>query len=535
MGYSPRSWVFAVGVLTALAARVPLVPRAAHGMIVWGDVHAHSGLSDDALGSPAEFFLRARDEAKLDFVVLSDHDIWLTADEWLTLKTVAEAFDEPGRFVAFPGVEWTRVYHMNAYFLHDDDAICGGGGGPPCDSAEDFLNFYGPRVLAGEAAAHVNHPSWDVRWEQIDDTTITNVEIWNTLWDRVYAGRGVHSDDPGFGGVLWALQAGLRFGFVGASDNHLHPFLGGALLGTGLTACHVDRLTRGDILQALRDRRCYGTNGERILVDFDVEGTPMGGQLTAPLHAAVTAQVRVTGTATPTAIELVRNGSVVARRTDCATPSCNLTAAVEVADEYTFVYARISQPGSRRAWASPIWIQGTCARPGDCPAERVVPRNAGPPTGHLAVWRVLPRADRSPGGRRVRRVRCVDGDPTCDFGKQQGECTFRVGICLGVPGARPPGRQARPPFGYDLLKPRPAAGEIPGEADIANRRTLQAGLAGLTSEGSVGSCSPYVDIRVPLRSSGAIGYPTSYRLVTRARAGGAFDYGQVRLLCIPSR
>ena len=73
------------------------------------------------------------------------------------------------------------------------------------------------------------------------------------------------------------------------------------------------------------------------------------------------------------------------------------------------------------------------------------------------------------------------------------------------------------------------------QKDIANRRTLLAALAGLLSDGSVGSCSPYVDIRVPLRQSGAIGYRTSYSLLVRARAGGAVDYGQVRLLCIPSR
>jgi hypothetical protein len=43
--------------------------------VFWGDVHAHSGVSNDASGSVDNFFTVARDVARLDFVVLSDHDV----------------------------------------------------------------------------------------------------------------------------------------------------------------------------------------------------------------------------------------------------------------------------------------------------------------------------------------------------------------------------------------------------------------------------------------------------------------------------
>src|SRR5512147_1058440 len=106
------------------------IAPATHAMIVWGDVHAHSGLSDDASGEVREFFRIARDVVHLDFVVLSDHDIYLTAAEWQAAKDAAAEFDEPGRFAAFAGVEWSHAWHMNYYFRGNGGAICGGGGGP---------------------------------------------------------------------------------------------------------------------------------------------------------------------------------------------------------------------------------------------------------------------------------------------------------------------------------------------------------------------------------------------------------------------
>src|SRR3989339_2261472 len=41
--------------------------------IYWGDVHGHSSLSDGK-GSPDDYFTHARDVARLDFAILTDHD-----------------------------------------------------------------------------------------------------------------------------------------------------------------------------------------------------------------------------------------------------------------------------------------------------------------------------------------------------------------------------------------------------------------------------------------------------------------------------
>jgi len=97
----------------------------------------------------------------------------------LLRNATASSFDRPGEFVAFSAVEWTHHWHMNAVFERHDEAMCDA---VDCGFPPDFYEFYGPRVLAGAAAAHVNHPAdiYKVDWLQIDDTVTTSVEVWNT-------------------------------------------------------------------------------------------------------------------------------------------------------------------------------------------------------------------------------------------------------------------------------------------------------------------------------------------------------------------
>jgi hypothetical protein len=163
--------------------------------VFFGDLHAHSALSNDATGDIDSFFTTARDVAHLDFVVLSDHNIFLTEHEWLILKATAAAYNDEGRFVTFSGYEWTNRWHMNIYFQRDDENVC-----MLCIPPSDFFTAYGPKVLAGTAGAHLNHPQdiYAVDYEQIDDDVLRNIEVWNS------ASGGPH--EIGAFGTLWALQ-----------------------------------------------------------------------------------------------------------------------------------------------------------------------------------------------------------------------------------------------------------------------------------------------------------------------------------------
>lgn len=500
--FGPAGWL-----LVALGS---LVPSAARAAVFWGDVHAHSGLSNDATGTPDNFFIVARDAVGLDFVVLSDHDIFLTPEEWDILRMTATSFNNEGQFVAFSSTEWTHRWHMNVYFLHDDEPFC------PCNDAASFNAFYEPRIAAEEAAAHVNHPRdppYPVTWTSIDDTITTNVEAWNT--------GGAGDNELGFGGARWAVQVGFRLGFVGVSDDH-HTDQFPLLMGTGLTGCHADALTRADLLAALRDRRCYATNGERILLDFDVDGTFMGGEVTAPVHGSVTANVAVTGTDTLSVIEILRDGIVVASKTECGGPACMFSAPVEVRDEHTVIYARVQQPGGKTAWSSPVWVKGECPTPASCPIDRLSPGGGSPDTDCLAEWKVDPGPDARPLRSRTR-VTCTDGDPTCDFGTELRECVFHVGVCLGVSDPRLPTCTPAPVDQYDLLKPRDG---VRGEVDLENRITLLTAVSTRGPTPPAGTCTPLVEIRVPRHSR--VGHR---RLGGEAVADGVSDRDSLTLVC----
>ena len=494
----------------------------ARATVYWGDVHAHSGVSNDGSGTVDNFFTVARDVVGLDFVVLSDHDIFTTPAEWDLSRAVAASFTQDGRFVALSGTEWTHEWHMNAYFVDYPEPQCLL---LTCASAESFYDFVGPRVRTAAAAAHVNHPAdvYKVQWHRIDDAITTNVEIWNT--------GGAGDQEFGFGNALWALRLGFRLGLVGVSDDH-HLDQRPLLMGTGLTGCDLDALTHENILAALRERRCYGTDGARILLGFDVGGTPMGAELGAPLHAVVVANLAVMGTDTPTSIEIVRNGTVVATKTDCTGPGCVFSAPVEIVDPHTFIYARVLQANGKRAWTSPVWVRGECRKPSACLPGRLAPGGGPPADDCLAEWAVAPRLDRG-GGRRRARVTCTDGDPACDFAGTAEECTFRVGICLGMRDRRLPSCRPTSVEGYELVQPGEDVEHTDREGpDFQNRRTLLGALRALGAVPPPGACTPLLDVRVPDKTATD---PGQRELAGIAHAGEASDNDWLVLRCRPGR
>lgn len=75
--------------------------------LVWGDCHSHSLYSDGG-GLPNEVYNYARYIARLDFASLTDHGEYLHLDNgYSALEKATNRANEPGKFVAIQGVEWT--------------------------------------------------------------------------------------------------------------------------------------------------------------------------------------------------------------------------------------------------------------------------------------------------------------------------------------------------------------------------------------------------------------------------------------------
>ncbi len=480
--------------------------------VFFGDLHAHSTFSaPDNVGeaTPEDFYRGARDDIGLDFVALSDHDSFLTQGEWDVIRATAPMFNEPGTFVAFSAIEWTHLWHMNTIFRHDDEEIC------DCIEAAQYYDHHRGLIEARDAAGHLNHPT-DIflpTWSEIDDTLTKNVEVFNA---------SASDQEHGYGGAIWSLRAGFRFGFVGVSDDHMTDAMP-PRIGNGITGCHARALTREAILDALHERRCYATTRERIVVDTRIAGVAMGGVATSEIGAVVPARVTVTATAAPVVIELVVNGATVATET-CDGLECELRDEVRIDDPNNFVYARINQPDGQRAWSSPVWIDAVCPGGGaECLQQRLA--SGGGETGSDCLVEVLFPA--GVGGESYRtdpaRIQCRDGDSACDSDDIEGECTVRLGLCFSVQDTRLPSCAEARVDSFEVIQPGPDARRL--SLDWQNRSVLAAMFQAAHTSADKNSCSGVSGLRVP------VGETRTVELV--ARAGARVDEDSILVECQP--
>ena len=98
--------------------------RPAHGY--WADLH---GQSEETIGSNTidDYYAFARDVSLLDIAAHQGNDFQVTDAFWQMVNDKAQAFNEAGRFVTFPGYEWSGNTPLggdrNVYFAREGGAI----------------------------------------------------------------------------------------------------------------------------------------------------------------------------------------------------------------------------------------------------------------------------------------------------------------------------------------------------------------------------------------------------------------------------
>lgn len=284
--------------------------------VYWGDLHSHSNISKDAIGTGDWAY--ARDVARLDFYGSSEHDIndagkdSITPAEWETIRDNVRNFYEPGKFVTLLGYECSLPNgHHNVFYRGLD--------GVPWPSHRlGAIERVWEKLQAGDALTIPHHPG--IRWggytdvptdpglQEIvtapfrprggptvdwsrdqNDALRPLVELYSKhgqseyynpddplSYEQVRFTPAYSVDGPQYAQNAWA--AGVRVGAVAASDNHCsHP----GLAHTGLTAVFAPELTRDAVFDALLARRCYATTGERILLEFEIGDAMMGEEIKA--------------------------------------------------------------------------------------------------------------------------------------------------------------------------------------------------------------------------------------------------------------
>lgn len=336
--------------------------------VYFGEMHSQMWHSMGT-GTTEEFFERGRDVAGLDFCAPANHYNWrfeVTDDIWQELVADCNRFNDPGRFVTLVSFEWGGVRgsgHKNIYYRGDSGPFHFWYQGEH-ENPNALWQDMADRGLEALTVPHHPKSMGGADWRFRNDRYQRLVEICS-LWDI--------AEEAGPLSVRTALAMGHRLGFVGGTDSHYGLANQGSFHvndGNGLACVVAPELTREAIWQALSDRRCYATTGDRILLDFTIDGKPMGSDNAADLGSVGPRRLRMraAGTAAITRVEVIRNDQVVFSADphddvweDEWTDTADLTAAAFAPTfpgdcPFVYYYLRLYQANRQRAWSSPIWF-----------------------------------------------------------------------------------------------------------------------------------------------------------------------------------
>jgi len=280
----------------------PILVSADARKIYWGETHGHCGFSE-GIGTPDRFFQWAKEDARLDFVTLSEHDLWLDDFEWQTLIDSTKRFSEPGKFIAYPGYEWTTLNeqggHHNILFRDAKDR-------------QRIPSQWYPTLSSLYSGLRAHNDTKDVliipHAHQPGDYRQNDPEM-----ERLVEIMSQHGTFEWFGKMY--LSHGHEVGFIAASDNHLsQPGYTGATGGSlsqrgGLAAVRAWENTRDGIFDAMKSLQTYATTGDRIILDVTLNGAEMGQRTKFATDRVI--EGRVIGTAPIDTITIVKNGQAV--------------------------------------------------------------------------------------------------------------------------------------------------------------------------------------------------------------------------------
>ena len=348
--------------------------------IYWGDLHSHTRHSFDGVGDGV--FDYARYVSGLDFHAMTDHSSGprregftrgLGPHVWAEYRAATEAHHAPGEFVTFHAYEasFGAPYgHHNVFFR--------GTPGPLLAPGDVTLPELWRALEAGDALTIPHHTGKFPSPLGVDDHAPDlrrNFEIYSAhglseAYDPTHPLAFEQSDFTNYStsaptGLsaqdVWAR--GLVLSTIAASDDHRsHP----GQPHWGLAAVRAPALTRDAIFDALHQRRTYGTTGARILLEFRVNGEPMGGETVT--DGAPRLDVAAHGTDIIDSVEILRYSEpdggfrvVYDLHPDALDFEWSGTDGGFRAD--AVYYLRLRQRSQVRgrivmAWSSPIWVRG---------------------------------------------------------------------------------------------------------------------------------------------------------------------------------
>jgi len=241
----------------------------------WGDMHGQSAESLGT-GSARQYFDFARNKAFLDLTGHQANDFQITTAFWNQLNELTAEYYEEGRFVTFPGFEWsgnTCVGGDRNVFFRDEG---------------QQLHRSSHALLSDRSDIDTDAPNARELFKALEkEDCIVYAHVGGRYADIAFAhdprletAMEIHS---AWGTFEWMLTDGFplghRSGVVCNSDGHKGrpgaSYPGTSKFGAygGLTCFIAEELTRSSIFECLRRRHHYGTTGCRMHLEVKVHFT----------------------------------------------------------------------------------------------------------------------------------------------------------------------------------------------------------------------------------------------------------------------
>ncbi|MCD6318128.1 CehA/McbA family metallohydrolase, partial [Candidatus Aerophobetes bacterium] len=322
-----------------------------HYNLFFGDIHGHN-VHCDGRGTIDEYYRWARDVRFLDFCALTNHiegaKRFPVENFWNTVKIKAAEYNDPGHFVTFLAFEWGSWELFGdkcVYYLSEDEDYF------PANEERSNTPEKLWNLLRGKSALTIAHHTkygGKTDWNFQDDELQPLAEIYS-VWGSSETGSE-HS-------IQKAWEKGHRLGVIASSDTHTGT---PGNEGEGLAAVWAHDLTRESLFEAFRQRRCYGTTGARIIMDFRLNNCMMGESLNLKNNKSRKISIFVAGTAPIEKIEVLKNNRVA-----YVHPGYGSVENFDWIDNSVkellswggeFYYVRVVQVDGEMAWSSPIWI-----------------------------------------------------------------------------------------------------------------------------------------------------------------------------------
>ncbi len=327
----------------------------------WGDLHRHSNRSkclSENDGTMQDHYRWAIETAGLDFYAITDHYSYINADDWAENLRLADLYNAPNLFAALLGYEWHHEGHANFYFADEQTAARVWRDFAGLRTLPELYNAFDFSDLAGQVSV--------IRHYHADGLLGSAQRFWSSV-NRAYESVAEVVQTRGFSAQSYEclLSNGQRLGAVGASDHSVRPAARDRSLpyvyAAAITGVYAPSLSRESVLEAIRQRRTFATNGKKMAVWLRVGDLFMGDE--GRVDAAPAIQVQAHATTEIERVQIIRDGHVIDERHERGA-----SVAFDFADEraepgehyyYVKVWQRPDDVHSYagEAWSSPVWVR----------------------------------------------------------------------------------------------------------------------------------------------------------------------------------